>query len=470
MSDFSQITVDQVRGYWDQRPCNIRHSPKPVGTREYFDEVEARKYFVEPHIPRFAEFDRWQGQKVLEIGCGIGTDTVNFARHGATVTAVDLSPQSLDLARRRVEVYGLQNQVRFYSGSAEELTSFVPVEPYDLIYSFGVIHHTPHPGRVLQQMRSYAKPGTTIKINYTLGVGMEGENPADDTPEARAKSIKEAADAAAQSDIAVVVVGRYSKIEGEGFDLKTMDLPAGQDDLIAAVEKANPHTIVVLNTGDPVTIKPDIAKAPGLLDMFYGGEEGGHALAAILFGDANPSGKLPVTLPKHFEDSPAYGRYPGENLKVDYAEGIYVGYRYYDTKKVEPAFPFGFGLSYTKFEYSNFQVAEVAQIGGGDPARAYSATLMIKNTGTRAGAEVIQLYIHPLHSKIDRPVRELKGFGRVTLKPGEARFVHFNISRSALSYWSPEKKDWVADPGGYDVEVSSSSRDIRAQAPLVLRP
>jgi 2-polyprenyl-3-methyl-5-hydroxy-6-metoxy-1,4-benzoquinol methylase len=164
MSDFSQITLDQVRSYWDRRPCNIRHSAKPVGTREYFDEVEARKYFVEPHIPRFAEFDRWAGKKVLEIGCGIGTDTVNFARNGATVTAVDLSPQSLDLARRRVEVYGLQDQVHFFSGSAEELTSFVPVETYDLIYSFGVIHHTPHPGRVLQQIRHYAKPGTTVKI------------------------------------------------------------------------------------------------------------------------------------------------------------------------------------------------------------------------------------------------------------------------------------------------------------------
>jgi 2-polyprenyl-3-methyl-5-hydroxy-6-metoxy-1,4-benzoquinol methylase len=164
MSDFSQITVDQVRSYWDRRPCNIRHSPKPVGTREYFDEVEARKYFVEPHIPRFAEFERWRGKKVLEIGCGIGTDTVNFARHGAMVTAVDLSPQSLDLARRRVEVYGLQQNVHFYSGSAEELTSFVLVEPYDLIYSFGVIHHTPHPERVLEQMRRYAKPGTTVKI------------------------------------------------------------------------------------------------------------------------------------------------------------------------------------------------------------------------------------------------------------------------------------------------------------------
>jgi 2-polyprenyl-3-methyl-5-hydroxy-6-metoxy-1,4-benzoquinol methylase len=164
MSDFSQITVDQVRSYWDRRPCNIRHSPKPVGTREYFDEVEARKYFVEPHIPRFAEFERWRGKKVLEIGCGIGTDTVNFAQHGAVVTAVDLSPQSLELARRRTEVYGLQDQVSFYTGSAEELTSFVPVEAYDLIYSFGVIHHTPHPERVLQQMQHYAKSGTTVKI------------------------------------------------------------------------------------------------------------------------------------------------------------------------------------------------------------------------------------------------------------------------------------------------------------------
>ncbi len=164
MHDFSQITVEQVRSYWDQRPCNIRHSPKPVGTREYFDEVEARKYFVEPHIPRFAEFERWRDKRVLEIGCGIGTDTVNFARNGARVTAVDLSPQSLDLARKRVETYGLRGRVTFYSGSAEELSSFVPVEPYDLIYSFGVIHHTPHPERVVEQMRQYAKPGTTIKL------------------------------------------------------------------------------------------------------------------------------------------------------------------------------------------------------------------------------------------------------------------------------------------------------------------
>ena len=164
MEKFSQVSVEHVQDYWDRRPCNIRHSPRPIGTKEYFDEVEARKYFVEPHIPDFAQFERWRGKKVLEIGCGIGTDTVSFARHGAAVTAVELSERSLEIARKRVEVYGLQDRVRFHRGSAEELTRFVPVEPYDLVYSFGVIHHTPHPERVLEQMRHYAPPGSTIKI------------------------------------------------------------------------------------------------------------------------------------------------------------------------------------------------------------------------------------------------------------------------------------------------------------------
>jgi SAM-dependent methyltransferase len=159
-----QFEIGRVKEYWDRRPCNIRHSPKPVGTKEYFDEVEARKYFVEPHIPRFAQFDRWQGKRVLEIGCGIGTDTINFARNGAQVTAVDLSEKSLELARGRSIVYGVQDRVGFISGNAEELSRFVPVEPYDLIYSFGVIHHTPRPELVLRQLRQYARVGTTLKI------------------------------------------------------------------------------------------------------------------------------------------------------------------------------------------------------------------------------------------------------------------------------------------------------------------
>ena len=161
---FVDVEISRVRDYWDARPCNLRHSPAPVGTKDYFDQVEARKYFVEPHIPGFAEFERWRGKKVLEIGCGIGTDTINFARHGATVTTVDLSERSIELARKRAAVFGVERQIQFYGGNAEELTQFVPVEAYDLIYSFGVIHHTPHPRKVLEQLKEYTRPGTTVKI------------------------------------------------------------------------------------------------------------------------------------------------------------------------------------------------------------------------------------------------------------------------------------------------------------------
>ena len=161
---FAETPIEAVRDYWNRRPCNIRHSPLEVGTKEYFDQVEARKYFVEPHIPRFAEFPRWAGKRVLEIGCGIGTDTINFARHGARVTAVDLSAESLKVARQRAEVFGLGDRIEFHQANAEELTGTVPPEPYDLIYSFGVIHHTPNVERAVQQMRAYARPGTTLTV------------------------------------------------------------------------------------------------------------------------------------------------------------------------------------------------------------------------------------------------------------------------------------------------------------------
>ncbi len=164
MGPFEQVRVDEVRRYWDQRPCNVGHSPKPVGTRGYFDEVEERKYFVESHIPGFAEFERWEGKKVLEIGCGIGTDTVNFARHGAQVSAVELSSKSLEIARARAAVFDLQDHIRFYEGNSEELTQFLESESFDLIYSFGVIHHSPHPELILAQLSAYVRPGSSVKI------------------------------------------------------------------------------------------------------------------------------------------------------------------------------------------------------------------------------------------------------------------------------------------------------------------
>ncbi len=164
MTYFNKTSIKNVQRYWDYRPCNIRHSTAKVGTKRYFDEVEKRKYFIEPHIPKFAQFSKWKGKKVLEIGCGIGTDTVNFARAGAQVTAVELSKKSLDIAKKRAKVYGLEKKIKFYLANAEELSKVVPVEPYDLIYSFGVIHHTPNPDKVIKEIKKYIHNNTLIKI------------------------------------------------------------------------------------------------------------------------------------------------------------------------------------------------------------------------------------------------------------------------------------------------------------------
>jgi 2-polyprenyl-3-methyl-5-hydroxy-6-metoxy-1,4-benzoquinol methylase len=164
MNSSTDKSIADVQQYWDARPCNIRHSTKPVGSKEYFDEVEARKYFVEPHIPAFAEFERWEGKRVLEVGCGIGTDSINFARAGAELTAVELSSESLRIAAQRAEVMGVADRIRFLEANAEELTATLTDEPYDLVYSFGVIHHTPHPERALAEMRALVAPGGTLKL------------------------------------------------------------------------------------------------------------------------------------------------------------------------------------------------------------------------------------------------------------------------------------------------------------------
>jgi 2-polyprenyl-3-methyl-5-hydroxy-6-metoxy-1,4-benzoquinol methylase len=164
VSNFEQVAIEKVQNFWDERPCNIRHSPLPIGTKEYFEAVEQRKYKVEPHIPEFAEFPRWKNKKVLEIGCGIGTDTINFARAGAMVTAIDLSPKSLELAQKRADVYNLNHSIRFFCGDIEKLDEFLPVAPYDLVYSFGVIHHTPHPERAVEKMQKYMTPESELRL------------------------------------------------------------------------------------------------------------------------------------------------------------------------------------------------------------------------------------------------------------------------------------------------------------------
>lgn len=163
MKKFTEVPIREVQAYWDKKPCNIRHSPRVIGTKEYFDEVEKRKYHVESHIPLFAQFDLWHDKDVLEIGCGIGTDAINFARAGARVIAIDISHKSIALARRRAKIFGLNN-IKFRVGDAEELPQFLPPTAYDLIYSFGTIHHTPNPERLIQQLLYYAHPKTILKI------------------------------------------------------------------------------------------------------------------------------------------------------------------------------------------------------------------------------------------------------------------------------------------------------------------
>ena len=310
------------------------------------------------------------------------------------------------------------------------------------------------------------RAGNRMQVSDVLGVAMEGEDPSKDTPDAREQLRNEAVAAARKADAAIIVVGRYSKLESEDFDIKSLDLPAGQDDLIQAVAKVNKNTVVVINAGGPVTMTKWISEVPALVDMWYGGQEGGNAIADVLFGNANPSGKLPVSFVKQWKDSPAYGHYPGENLQVDYAEGIYVGYRYFDKHKIEPLFPFGYGLSYTKFDYSDLKVSP----NDASPGQPVEVSLQVRNSGSRPGAEVVELYVHDGHASVDRPVQELKGFQRVVLAAGETKSVHFTLDRSAMAFYSTAKKDWVAEPGQFDVLVGSSSRDIRMKSSFMLKP
>ena len=262
---------------------------------------------------------------------------------------------------------------------------------------------------------------------------------------------------AKKADLVIIAAGLTKIFECEGFDRASMDLPGAQNEMIKDVAKVNPNTIVILTNGTPISMMDWIEDVPAVLEAFYPGQEEGNALADILFGDVNPSGKLPVTFPKYYKDSPAYEYYPGENSQLTYSEGIYVGYRYYDTKNVEPLFPFGFGLSYTSFEYSNIKI-DKEEITQND---ILNIELSVKNIGDVNGDEIVQLYIHDLKSKVDRPEKELKGFKRVSLKAGESKIIQLQIDKKALSFYDIETKSWLAEPGEFEILIGSSSKDIR---------
>ena len=272
--------------------------------------------------------------------------------------------------------------------------------------------------------------------------------------------------AAAKSADAVIYIGGLSHNGGydtEGSDRRDLKLPGSQDELLEKIVQANPKTAVVFMGGGAVEMGSWLAKTPALLYGWYPGLEGGNALARVLFGDVNPSGKLPCTFPKRLEDSPAHalGAYPGTNGTVTYTESLLVGYRWFDTKKIEPQFPFGFGLSYTTFKCSNLKLVQL--LNDDTNETIVTAQFEIQNTGSRDGAEVAQLYVHQDNPGLPRPVKELKGFKKVFLKPGEKQTISIPLNQSAFAFYNPDKKGWVAEKGAFKILVGSSSRDLALQ-------
>jgi beta-glucosidase len=270
---------------------------------------------------------------------------------------------------------------------------------------------------------------------------------------------------AAKADAVIICVGFDPATEGEGFD-RTFQLPGGQDELIRQIASVNKNVIVVLTAGGNVDMTQWIDSVPALLHVWYPGQEGGTALAQILFGDYSPSGKLPASFERRWEDNPTYKSYypPNGEVRVKYSEGVFLGYRGYEKSGVKPLFPFGFGLSYTSFGYKNLQVSPAE----GTLDQPVKVSFDITNTGKREGAEVAEVYVGDSHARVPRPAKELKGFARVELKPGETRHVTLTLNRRAFSYYDIDRKDWAADPGKFEILVGSSSDKIQLQGGFTL--
>ena len=262
---------------------------------------------------------------------------------------------------------------------------------------------------------------------------------------------------ARNSDVAIVFAGTNYTYESEGYDRKNLNLPSDQDDLIKEISGVNKNTIVVLTTGSPVLMDKWLNNVDGLIEAWFAGEQAGNAIAEILLGETNPSGKLPITFPKRWEDCSAYNTYMKEDGTTRYEDGIYVGYRHFEKNKIEPLFPFGYGLSYTTFEYGGLKLSSNEMPGNSNLIVSFN----LKNTGKVKGEEIAQLYINDVKSSIDRPVKELKRFKKVSLNPGEEKTIEFELDEKALSFFDPSTKNWKAESGEFEVLIGSSSEDIK---------
>jgi len=286
------------------------------------------------------------------------------------------------------------------------------------------------------------------KIIYEEGYNLDND-------EMNQELIDKAKEAAKKSNVAIIFAGLPDRYESEGYDRKHMKMPENHNKLIEEVSKVQPNTIVVLSNGAPVEI-PWIDKVKGLLESYLGGQAGGGAVADILFGEVNPSGKLAETFPKKLSHNPSYLNFPGEGNKVEYREGVFVGYRYYDKKEIEPLFPFGYGLSYTTFEYTDI-IVDKKEI---TDKETIEVKVKVKNTGKVKGKEIVQLYVRDVESKVNRPEKELKGFEKIELAPGEEKTVTFKLDKRSFAYYNTEIRDWYVESGEFEILVGKSSKEI----------
>ncbi|MHA2219790.1 MAG: glycoside hydrolase family 3 C-terminal domain-containing protein, partial [Candidatus Hodarchaeales archaeon] len=323
----------------------------------------------------------------------------------------------------------------------------------------------------IENIKNIAIIGPTANKRTYLGAGSSTNFPPYEIKpiegmEEKCKGKVEITKVPSEADITIIFAGLRHKRgqDVEGDDKTTFELPESQITLINNTVKDNPNTIVVLTGGSPHSMIEWIDKVPVVLQTWYGGMEAGRAIANILFGDINPSGKLPVTFPKFLTDSPAHASertYPGDE-KVFYEEGIFVGYRHFDTKNIEPLFPFGYGLSYTRFTYENLELSK-DKVSGNEK---FNVTLDITNSGHQFGAEVVQLYIQDVECSVERPFKELKGFQKVKLKPGEKKNIKFELGKDDLSFFDEKNNSWKAEQGLFNILIGSSSRDIRVQGEI----
>ena len=279
-------------------------------------------------------------------------------------------------------------------------------------------------------------------------------------PPEKTNLLNEAVEVAKNADAVILIVGTNSDWETEGNDRADLSLPANQDTLIESILKANQNTVIVLNSGSPVSM-PWIDKSKAIIQSWFGGQEYGNSLADIIFGKVNPSGKLPTTFPKKIEDTPAFGCYPGENSQMDYEEKLLVGHRWYEKKNIKPLFPFGFGLSYTDFSFSNLEIIKNDNYN-------IECKFEIKNAGMMDGSEVAQCYVSFSNLTKDEPLKTLQSFKKVFIKKGNTMELKLALNKRSFSYWDIQEKNWIVRPGAYTISIGSSSEQIRLKKDILL--